>query len=196
MIYIIRKSRRSSKRNIIKLNIEEAKDYLYNINARSFRLSEFIVYCGDLYEELEAIINHFSIDYLQETIDDIFMVYSVNEKIDIEDRIRNDQLIHKNKKTIDKVTKNFTKKFIDDEKTFKNNSKRNKDHPELQSKINSGIVIPDKREDIENEIKLLFLIYGDETSTIIRAFLKDSNQSNISLLSIDEIIELYVRVKP
>ena len=178
------------------MNIEEAKDYLYNIDARSIRLSEFIVYCGDLYEELEAIINYFSIDYLQETIDDIFMVYSVNEKIDIEERIRNDQIIHKNKKTIDKITGNFTKQFIDDEKTYENNSKRNNDHPELQSKIYSGIVIPDKREDIENEIKLLFLIYGDKTSTMIRTFLKDSNQSNIRLLSIDEITELYVRVKP
>jgi hypothetical protein len=196
MIYIIQKSRRSSKRNIIKLNIEEAKDYLYNIDSRSFRISEFIVYCGDSYEELESIIDYFSIDYLQETLDDIFIVFHVNEKVDIEQRLSGNHLLQINKKTIDKGTEKSTSYFIKDKQTYENDNKKSKDHQDFQSKIYSGIVIPDKREDIENEIKLLFLIYGAETETTIRTFLKDHNQSNISLLSIDEIKELYVRVKP
>ena len=74
MIYIIKKSKRSAKRNQIKLDMNEAKEFLYNIEARSFRTSEFIVYCGDSPEELDEIINYFNEDYLQEITDDVVIV--------------------------------------------------------------------------------------------------------------------------
>jgi hypothetical protein len=89
MIYIIRKSKRSAKRNQIKLDVNEAKEFLYNIEARSFRTSEFIVYCGDSPEELDEIINYFNEDYLQEMTDDVVIVYKVNGDITKYDRLRN-----------------------------------------------------------------------------------------------------------
>lgn len=89
MIYIIQKSKRSAKRKEIKLDINEAKEFLYNIEARSFRTSEFIVYCGDSPEELDEIINYFHNDYLQEFTDDVVVVYKVNENITKYDRLRN-----------------------------------------------------------------------------------------------------------
>ena len=61
--------------------------------------------------------------------------------------------------------------------------------------IDSGIVIPDKREDIENEIKRLFLTGGIEKATSIRAFLKDNNEKVITSLPDDKLKELYVLVK-
>ena len=90
MIYIIEKSKRSAKRNEIKLNLNEAKEFLYNIHARNFRVSEFIVYCGDSTEELQEILSYFSENYLQEMTDDVVTVYRVNEEIGKYDRLRNE----------------------------------------------------------------------------------------------------------
>lgn len=89
MIYIIKKSKRAATRKQIKLDMNEAKEFLYNIEARDFRISEFIVYCGDSPEELDEIINYFNEDYLQEMTDDVVIVYKVNGDITKYDRLRN-----------------------------------------------------------------------------------------------------------
>lgn len=62
-------------------------------------------------------------------------------------------------------------------------------------KKDSGVIIPDKREDIENEIKRQFLTGGIEKATHIRAYLKDNNEKVITSLPEEKLKELYVLIK-
>ena len=62
-------------------------------------------------------------------------------------------------------------------------------------KKDSGVIIPDKREDIENEIKRQFLTGGIEKATQIRAYLKDNNEKVITSLPEEKLKELYVLIK-
>jgi len=89
MIYVIQKSKRSTRRNEIKLTLNDAKEYLYKIDARSFRINEYMVYCGDSNEEVEELLNYFTEEYLIPTADDVVVVYKVNEAINKYSRLRN-----------------------------------------------------------------------------------------------------------
>lgn len=62
-------------------------------------------------------------------------------------------------------------------------------------KIDSGVIIPDRREDIENEIKRQFLTGGIEKATAIRAYLKENNEKVITSLPEEKLKELYVLIK-
>lgn len=62
-------------------------------------------------------------------------------------------------------------------------------------KKDSGVIIPDKREDIENEIKRQFLTGGVEKATLIRGYLKDNNEKVITSLPEEKLKELYVLIK-
>ena len=74
-----------------------------------------------------------------------------------------------------------------------------KEEPKIISKeapkIDTGVMIPDRREDIENEIKRQFLTGGVEKATQIRAYLKDNNEKVITSLPEEKLKELYVLVK-
>ncbi len=89
MIYIIQKSKKSSRRTEIKLDVSEAKEFLYEIDARRFRLNEYMVYSSDEASEIEQIIDYFHPDYLCEKNDDIVSVLAVNEDISKYNRLRN-----------------------------------------------------------------------------------------------------------
>ncbi|HHU81060.1 MAG TPA: hypothetical protein GXZ35_06965 [Acholeplasmataceae bacterium] len=209
MIYIIRKSKRSAKRNQIKLDMNEAKEFLYNIEARSFRTSEFIVYCGDSPEELDEIINYFNEDYLQEITDDVVIVYKVNGDITKYDRLRNKgatvksidnfrEKIEKVEKAEPKVTKATKKEepkasVMDDLEEPTTEVKEVKEEPKILSGL--GVIIPDRREDIENEIKLQFLTGGAEKATAIRAYLKENNEKVITSLPEEKLKELYLIIR-
>lgn len=210
MIYIIRKSKRSAKRNQIKLDMNEAKEFLYNIEARSFRTSEFIVYCGDSPEELDEIINYFNEDYLQEITDDVVIVYKVNGDITKYDRLRNKGATVKSidnfREKIEKVEKAEPKVSVMDDleesEEIKEEPKKDNGvlipdrHEDKEApKIDSGVIIPDRREDIENEIKRQFLTGGVEKATLIRRYVKENNEKVITSLPEEKLKELYVLIK-
>lgn len=69
------------------------------------------------------------------------------------------------------------------------------EEPKEAPKKDSGVIIPDKREDIENEIKRQFLTGGPEKATTIRAYLKENNEKVITSLPEEKLKELYVLVK-
>jgi hypothetical protein len=69
------------------------------------------------------------------------------------------------------------------------------EEPKEAPKKDSGVIIPDKREDIENEIKRQFLTGGVEKATTIRAYLKENNEKVITSLPEEKLKELYVLVK-
>lgn len=69
------------------------------------------------------------------------------------------------------------------------------EEPKEAPKKDSGVIIPDKREDIENEIKRQFLTGGVEKATTIRAYLKENNERVITSLPEEKLKELYVLVK-
>lgn len=69
------------------------------------------------------------------------------------------------------------------------------EEPKVTPKIDSGVIIPDKREDIENEIKRQFLTGGVEKATAIRAYLKENNEKVITSLPEEKLKELYVLIK-
>ncbi len=217
MIYIIQKSKRSATRKQIKLDMNEAKEFLYNIEARSFRTSEFIVYCGDSPEELDEIINYFNEDYLQEITDDVVIVYKVNGDITKYDRLRNKGATVKSidnfREKIEKVEKAEPKviekkkaepkpSVMDDLEEIKEEPKKDNGvlipdrHEDKEApKIDSGVIIPDKREDIENEIKRQFLTGGVEKATSIRRYLKENDEKVITSLPEEKLKELYVLIK-
>lgn len=62
-------------------------------------------------------------------------------------------------------------------------------------KIDSGVIIPDRREDIENEIKRQFLTGGVEKATLIRRYVKENNEKVITSLPEEKLKELYVLIK-
>ncbi len=64
-----------------------------------------------------------------------------------------------------------------------------------EPKILAGVNIPERREDIENEIKRQFLTGGAEKATAIRAFLKENNEKVITLLPEEKLKELYLIIK-
>ena len=88
MITIIQKSKRSSKRNEFELSVNEAKEYLYEIDARSFRINYFLVYRSDDSEELTQLVEYFNPEYLIEEVEEKFTIYKVNEKVGKYDRMR------------------------------------------------------------------------------------------------------------
>ena len=217
MIYIIKKSKRAATRKQIKLDTNEAKEFLYNIEARSFRTSEFIVYCGDSPEELDEIINYFNEDYLQEITDDVVIVYKVNGDITKYDRLRNKGATVKSidnfREKIEKVEKAEPKviekkkaepkpSVMDDLEEIKEEPKKDNgvlipDRQEVKEapKIDKVVIIPDRREDIENEIKLQFLTGGVEKATAIRRYVKENNVKVITSLPEEKLKELYVLIK-
>ena len=58
-----------------------------------------------------------------------------------------------------------------------------------------GVIIPDRREDIENEIKRQFLTGGAEKATAIRAYLKENNEKVITSLPEEKLKELYLIIR-
>ena len=64
-----------------------------------------------------------------------------------------------------------------------------------EPKILAGVNIPERREDIENEIKRQFLTGGAEKATAIRAYLKENNEKVITSLPEEKLKELYLIVK-
>lgn len=68
-----------------------------------------------------------------------------------------------------------------------------KEEPKILSGL--GVVIPDRREDIENEIKRQFLTGGPEKATAIRAYLKENNEKVITSLPEEKLKELYLIIK-
>ena len=58
-----------------------------------------------------------------------------------------------------------------------------------------GVTIPDRREDIENEIKRQFLTGGAEKATAIRAYLKENNEKVITSLPEEKLKELYLIIR-
>lgn len=90
-----------------------------------------------------------------------------------------------------KVTKATKASVMDDLEEPTKEVEEVKEEP----KKDSGVIIPDKREDIENEIKRQFLTGGVEKATMIRGYLKDNNEKVITSLPEEKLKELYVLVK-
>lgn len=68
-----------------------------------------------------------------------------------------------------------------------------KEEPKILTGL--GVIIPDRREDIENEIKRQFLTGGAEKATAIRAYLKENNEKVITSLPEEKLKELYLIIK-
>ena len=68
------------------------------------------------------------------------------------------------------------------------------EEPKEEPKVETAVIIPDRREDIENEIKRQFLTGGSEKATAIRRYLKDNNEKVITSLPEEKLKELYVLV--
>jgi hypothetical protein len=68
-----------------------------------------------------------------------------------------------------------------------------KEEPKILTGL--GVIIPDRREDIENEIKRQFLTGGPEKATAIRAYLKENNEKVITSLPEEKLKELYLIIK-
>jgi len=120
-----------------------------------------------------------------------------NAKKNVEDLKKNSKKEEPKKETIPAKTKEKKKEepkqnVMDD---LEEPTNEEVEEPKKEVKVNSGIVIPDKRDEIENEIKRQFLTGGVEKATLIRGYLKDNNEKIITSLPEEKLKELYVLIK-
>ncbi len=104
MIYFMQKSKKSLRRRQFKLSLNDAKQYLYNIDTRKFKVSEIMIYSSDTPEEIKELNQYFVDDFLISSDEDVIGVLRVNETISKYDRLRN-------KGASIKSLKNFRKKI-------------------------------------------------------------------------------------
>lgn len=89
MVTVVQKSKKSARTTEWKMTVNEAKEFLYNIDARSFRINEYMVFSVDDKNEINSIKNYFHQDYLEEIEVDDIKGLIVNENVSKYDRLRN-----------------------------------------------------------------------------------------------------------
>jgi hypothetical protein len=92
MIYVAQKSKKTARKKLLKLELNDAKDFLYNLSFEDFRAFSYYIYAqGDNYFcELEEIKRFFADDFfkIKENNTQTYEILIVNEELPKKDRLR------------------------------------------------------------------------------------------------------------
>lgn len=109
MIYILQKSKTTTRERMLRYQLTEAKIFLYEINFTQLTMSNYFVLGSDNAWEMEDLLNYFSDKYLIKQENTAFERYMVNQEIIKPERLRNNILkVSSIKKIVRKIQNEFT----------------------------------------------------------------------------------------